>query len=78
MQHARGDSPIVWRKQIERVRGLLIAAIAVLMLLSVALYNGYPTLFSDTGAYLLTGTTFVAFPPVRATWVQHLHPIVEP
>jgi hypothetical protein len=45
---------------------LSISAVAVFLLLSVALYNGYPTLFSDTGSYLLTGTTFVAFPPVRA------------
>ncbi len=36
------------------------------MLLSVALYNGYPTVFSDTGSYLLTGAFFVAFVPFRA------------
>jgi hypothetical protein len=66
LEQVDGDWLIVWGKQIERARGLLIGAVAVFMLLSVALYNGYPTLFSDTGAYLLTGTTFVAFPPVRA------------
>ncbi len=66
MGHVIGDSLSVSGKLIERARPLLISAAAVFLLLSVALYNGYPTLFSDTGAYLLTGTTFVAFPPVRA------------
>lgn len=66
MGHASGGSLSVSGRLIERARPWLIGAVAVFLLLSVALYNGYPTLFSDTGAYLLTGTTFVAFPPVRA------------
>jgi hypothetical protein len=61
-----GDSLSLSGRLIEWARPLLISAAAVFLLLSVALYNGYPTLFSDTGSYLLTGTTFVAFPPVRA------------
>ena len=36
------------------------------MLLSIALYNGYPTVFSDTGGYLLAGKFFVALAPFRA------------
>lgn len=36
------------------------------MLLSLALYNGYPTVFSDTGGYLLTGKFFIALAPFRA------------
>lgn len=60
------DSLSVSGRIIEWARPLLIGAVAVFLLLSVAIYNGYPTLFSDTGSYLLTGTTFVAFPPVRA------------
>src|ERR1700681_3737470 len=47
-------------------RPLLLGAVAVCLLLSVALYNGYPTVFSDTGSYLLTGAFFVAFVPFRA------------
>ena len=47
-------------------RRLFIGALAVCGLISVALYNGYPTVFSDTGGYLLTGKFFVALPPFRA------------
>jgi len=47
-------------------RRLFIGALAVCGLISVALYNGYPTVFSDTGGYLLTGKYFVALAPFRA------------
>lgn len=40
--------------------------LAVCMLLWVALYNGYPTIFSDTGSYLYAGAFFVEFPPFRS------------
>ncbi|MBZ5661977.1 MAG: hypothetical protein LAO08_16375 [Acidobacteriia bacterium] len=36
------------------------------MLLWVALYNGYPTVYPDTGAYLYTGAFLIALPPFRA------------
>ena len=36
------------------------------MLLWPALCNGYPTIFSDTGGYLLTGKYLLALPPFRA------------
>jgi len=39
---------------------------AACVLLWPALYNGYPTIFSDTGGYLLTGKFFLALPPFRA------------
>ena len=39
---------------------------AACVLLWPALYNGYPTIFSDTGGYLLTGKYFLAQPPFRA------------
>jgi hypothetical protein len=45
---------------------LLIRAAAVCALLSVALFNGYPIVFSDTASYLLTGLTFIAFWPFRS------------
>src|SRR5271156_1028081 len=51
---------------IDRARPLLFGGLAICMLLSIALYNGYPTIFSDTGSYLLTGKLFVAFVPFRA------------
>ena len=47
-------------------RRLFLGALAVCGLISVALYNGYPTVFSDTGGYLLTGKFFVALAPLRA------------
>lgn len=47
-------------------RRLFIGALAVCGLISIALYNGYPTVFSDSGGYLLTGKFFVALPPFRA------------
>ena len=50
----------------ERIRLFLIGTVAVVLLVSVALYNGYPTVFSDTGSYLLTGALGVAYPPFRA------------
>src|ERR1700681_2095541 len=52
--------------QIERGRQLLFDALGVDLLLWVAMYNGYPTVFSDTGAYLLTGAFFVLYTPFRA------------
>jgi hypothetical protein len=47
-------------------RRLFVGALAVCALVSLALYNGYPTVFSDTGGYLLTGKFFVALAPFRA------------
>jgi hypothetical protein len=49
-----------------RARRLFVGALAVCVLIWVALYNGYPTVFSDTGGYLLTGKYFAALPPFRA------------
>ena len=53
-------------KQEYRARRLFVGAMAVCVLIWVALYNGYPTVFSDTGGYLLTGKYFAALPPFRA------------
>jgi hypothetical protein len=47
-------------------RRLFVGALAICALVSIALYNGYPTVFSDTGSYLLTGKFFVALAPFRA------------
>jgi len=54
------------QNQINLVSRLLIGILAVCVLLWVALYNGYPTIFSDTGSYLLTGAFFIGYPPFRA------------
>lgn len=43
-----------------------IGAVGVGLLLLVAFYNRYPTVFADTGSYLWTGAFFVAFFPYRA------------
>ncbi len=48
------------------IRSLLIRVAAVCALLWVALFNGYPIVFSDTASYLLTGLTFIAFWPFRS------------
>jgi hypothetical protein len=53
-------------KQDYRARRFFVGAMAACALLWPALYNGYPTLFSDTGGYLLTGKFFLALPPFRA------------
>ena len=39
---------------------------ATALLLWVAAYNGYPTVYPDTGGYLYTGAFFIAVPPFRA------------
>ena len=36
------------------------------LLLWVAVYNGYPTVYPDTGGYLFTSAFFIAVPPFRA------------
>ncbi|GEM_PF-1752345 len=48
------------------IRSLLIRAAAVCVLLWVALVNGYPIVFSDTGSYLLTGEMLIALWPFRS------------
>jgi hypothetical protein len=48
------------------VRSLLFGAVAAGLLLWVAAYNGYPTVYPDTGGYLYTGAFFIAVPPFRA------------
>jgi hypothetical protein len=47
-------------------RRFFVGALAACALVSIALYNGYPTVFSDTGSYLLTGKFLIALPPFRA------------
>lgn len=54
------------RGPLEHLRPILIAGFGFCALLSVAFYNGYPTLFPDSGSYLLTGAYFKALPPFRA------------
>lgn len=48
------------------MRPFLVGSLGVCLLLSVAWYNGYPTVFSDSGAYLWTGAFFTALWPFRA------------
>ena len=57
---ASSKEPINWS------RSLLLGVVAICLLLSVAMFNGYPTVFSDTGSYLLTGAFLIAFEPFRA------------
>ncbi len=64
------DARPIWQPaekvNIDALRTLFSAALAAALLLWVAMYNGYPTVFSDTGGYLLTGTFRIALAPYRA------------
>ena len=55
-----------WERKADIARAFLFGALAVCMLLWVAFYNGYPTVYPDTGAYLYTGAFHIALPPFRA------------
>ncbi len=66
MEDANCISRPAKERQEDRARRLFVGAAAVCALVSIALYNGYPTVFSDTGSYLLTGKFFVALSPFRA------------
>jgi hypothetical protein len=47
-------------------RSLLFGAMSACLLLSVALYNGYPTVYPDTGGYLYTGAFGIPLFPFRS------------
>lgn len=59
-------SQLAGKKKTGVVRQLLFGAMAACLLLWVALYNGYPTVYPDTGGYLYTGAFHMALPPFRA------------
>jgi hypothetical protein len=61
-----GESLRARKQRIGAVRPVLFGASAACFLLWVALYNGYPTVYPDTGAYLYTGAFHVALPPFRS------------
>src|SRR5579862_2680053 len=48
------------------VRSLLFGSVGAALFLWVAAYNGYPTVYPDTGGYLYTSLFFIAIPPFRA------------
>lgn len=50
----------------ETARSLLFAAVAAGLLLWVALYNGYPTVYPDTASYIYTGVFHIPLPPFRS------------
>jgi hypothetical protein len=66
LEDANCNSQPAKETQEHRARRLFVGALAICALVSIALYNGYPTVFSDTGGYLLTGKFFVALAPFRA------------
>jgi len=65
-EDARPISQATEKVEIDTPRTLFSAALAASLLLWVAMYNGYPTVFSDTGGYLLTGVFQIALAPYRA------------
>jgi hypothetical protein len=66
LEYASPGSLAVAASSIGVLWTILSGALAAAVLLWVALFNGYPTIFSDTGSYLLTGAFHVAFAPFRA------------
>ena len=66
MEDGSGNSLLAKEKQELGARRLFLGALGACALISIAIYNGYPTVFSDTGGYLLTGKFFLALPPFRA------------
>jgi len=59
-------SQLAGKKKSGVARPLVFGAMAACMLLWVAFYNGYPTVFPDTGGYLYTGAFHIELPPFRA------------
>lgn len=53
-------------RALEAVRSLCFCGVSVGLLLSVALWNGYPTVYPDTASYMYTGAFGVAFQPFRS------------
>jgi len=66
LKHASSESNSAIEKKGGWGRSLLFGALASIAFLWVALYNGYPTVFSDTGGYLWTGLFHIALAPFRA------------
>jgi hypothetical protein len=66
LEDANCNSQPAEEKEELGVRRLFVGAVAACALVSIALYNGYPTVFSDTGGYLLTGKFLIALAPFRA------------
>ena len=50
----------------QAARSLLFAAVAACLLLWVAFYNGYPTVYPDTASYIYTGAFHIPLPPFRS------------
>jgi hypothetical protein len=63
---ANPQSPPTKIEQIGLRQTLVFGVAAVGLLSWIALYNGYPTIFPDTGSYLLTGVFHIAFAPFRS------------
>lgn len=51
---------------ISAVATIFTAVASAALLVCIAWYNGFPTVFSDTGSYLVTGVFHVALSPFRA------------
>jgi len=62
---SRGEHRVI-RRLVEAARSLLFAAMSTCLLLWVALYNGYPTVYPDTASYLYTGAFGVPLFPYRS------------
>jgi len=59
-------SQVVVKQITGGLRSVLFGTIGSCLLLWVALYNGYPTVYPDSGSYLYTGAFHIALPPFRS------------
>lgn len=60
------ESHVAAKQKTGGVRPVLFGAMAACLLLWVALYNGYPTVYPDTGSYLYTGAFHIELSPFRS------------
>jgi hypothetical protein len=61
-----GEWPRFGEHTLAAIRSLFFGAMSGCLLLSVAFYNGYPTVYPDTGGYLYTGAFGIPLFPFRS------------
>jgi hypothetical protein len=61
-----GEWPRFGERALAAMRSLFFGAMSACLLLSVAFYNGYPTVYPDTGGYLYTGAFGIPLFPFRS------------
>lgn len=65
-QHAALESLPIKPTPVDLRHVLVFGGLATILLLWVAIYNGYPTVLPDSGNYLSVGAFHIALAPFRA------------